>query len=217
MLTTQQACPLIILSLFEAAKLVDEKQVKIKLVDISIAQQDDHMFEFKYEVTRGSISGQFIFDYVHFIPFQSTSWKMPKILRALGYTSGPINFLIYIGTEITVDLLVGTSKTDGRMYQNIVYFDYGKYVPIGNEVLKTPVSKKVNEVGKPLPTTPLPLFEMPSNDVVKDKPIQPIKKVEEVKPVQPEQRKVEVFTDVVTGEVIEFDPDNGVDEDKLPF
>lgn len=217
MITNAQACPTIILSLFESAKPIDEKQVKVKLVDINISQQDEQMFEFKFEIVRGSIVGQFIFDYIHFVPFQSTSWKMPKFLSGMGYVKGPINFNTFLNVETVVDLAVGTSKTDGKIYQNIIYFPYGKYPSTTKEV--APKVLNNNAVGKVLPITAAPLFELPKAEQPKAVAVpvveQPVVSAPKVTEPQPQPKKP-IYTDPATGEVLPYNP-NEFDDNDLPF
>lgn len=108
---------------FESPEPINEANVKVKLVDINLANFDDYLFELKFELLSGTRKGTTILDHIHYLPFKKLSWKMPKFLRAVGINeSGDYNFNDFVGMELLVDLVVGESKQEeGRIFQNINY------------------------------------------------------------------------------------------------
>lgn len=153
---------------FESAEPINESGVRLKILDISLASFDNRMFEVKYEILSGSRKGSTLLDYFHYIPFKSTSWKMPKFLRAVGIEeSGEYNFNGFITSELTVDLVVGHSKEDAdRVYQNLNYIPRSAkkttsvfVKPNESEIISKEVAEKVMSAAvKPEPVKVAPSF-----------------------------------------------------------
>lgn len=154
---------------FESPEPIDESNVRLKVLDINIASFDKHLFEIKYEILSGSRKGSTLLDYIHYIPYKSMSWKMPKFLRAVGIEeSGEYNFNGFITSELTVDLVIGRSKEDmDRVYQNLNYIPRSANKttsvftnPNESETISKEVAEKVMSAAvKPEPVKAAPSFD----------------------------------------------------------
>jgi len=137
---------------FEGFDPIDEANVELQIDDVNFSKIDNKVLEFRFKILSGSKKGGNVYDYVSYIPYQTLSFKMPKLMKGIGVDEGTHDFNDWIGKKCLVNLVRGFSKKEpDRVYQNIEYHEFGVVASVTTTVVPDtkPVVVKVNE---PLPS-----------------------------------------------------------------
>lgn len=167
---------------FDSFEPVDEENVSFEVEDINLSSLDDKVFALRYKILSGSKKGLSATDYISYVPYQSTSFKMPKFLRALGLDEGEHNPNDWVGMKFKAHMVRGESKKQpGVPTQFFTYLDVSNDIDsimelneVANEKKVEPkIETKVEPEPAPKPA-PVPLAEpeeKPEPKEVKPKPL----------------------------------------------